>query len=288
VDEKILKYSAMKAQRYIPLFSSIFRIILLIGFFSSSSLGTWARIELLLYVWLFLGGLLRKAQKSYDALAQIFCFKTAGGLLILLGLAGAPTLVAGLVLRMAIIPFHFWYFQAFPNLRLSLIISGGIILKIFPLVLWEANIYSNLLASVTSIVGSIGIMSSRTFGRLLVSSRISQSGLLIFRLLSSPLLIYLFVYYLAASVACSKNPYSLWNLRALPPIPMFFLKVWILTQVPLLILVLLLWRIAISFYPYLKFTLASLIFLEPEIGTKLLTLSWLMPLGDAMSIFYKP
>lgn len=262
--KKYYLYDIVKSQKYLPLFGCILGIILLVGALSNSPLRVWAIIELLLYVWLFVGGLLVKDQRGFDRLAQIFCYKTIGGLLILLGLVGSQTLSLGLILRLAIIPFHFWYLQSFCSLGVFLVILGGLLLKIFPLILWEIRYFSRTLASLTSIVGSIRIISTATFCRLLVRSRIRQRGLLIFRLSRFPFLFYLFIYYFSVMLASSRNPFFLWNLRAIPPMPIFFLKVWILTKVPLLLLIILLVRIAISFYPYLKFTLARLIFLGPK------------------------
>ena len=43
----------------------------------------------------------------YDSLAQIFCYKTVGGLLILIGLIGMPFLALGLLISLAVFPFHF-------------------------------------------------------------------------------------------------------------------------------------------------------------------------------------
>ena len=212
-------------------------------------------------MWLFSAGLSSSNQQGYDSLAQIFCYKTIGGLLILIGLMGLPCLTLGLIVSLAIFPFHFWYIQAFPYLNLFLILSGGLVLKVFPLVLWDGGFSANFIASITSIVGRLAILRSFSFPSLLVSSRISQAGFLVLRLKVFPVFIYLVFYYLAATISRTKNPYAIWNLARLPPIPLFFLKVWILLNLPFILIVILLTRVALSFYPYLKFTLANLIYL---------------------------
>ena len=251
----------MKVQGYLPALAIFTIISLVVGTASTSFLNIWASIELLLYIWLFSAGLSSSNQQGYDSLAQIFCYKTIGGLLILIGLIGLPCLRLGLIIRLAIFPFHFWYIQAFPSLNLFLILSGGLILKIFPLVLWDRGFSADFIASLTSIVGRLAILSSFRFPSLLVSSRISQAGFLVLSLGVFPVLIYLISYYIAATLSSTKNPYAIWNLASLPPIPLFFLKVWILINLPIVFILILLVRVALSFYPYLKFTLANLMYL---------------------------
>lgn len=205
--------------------------------------------------------------RLYESLCQIYIFKSVGGAIIIIGvLIYKPFIWLGLVVSAAIFPFHFWFLRSFIFIPLLIVVIGGWATKVLPILIITIVRDKNLniiivLRLVTSTIGAISIVSRFSIKSILIRSSLTQVGLVICSLQILNPVLYLSVYYLIRLWVClSSSFWSWWILSALPPSPLFFLKVVILLLISsysVLRVIILVICISISLYPYLKFIIRS-------------------------------
>ena len=255
----------------IRLYREFFWLILLFSIlvmFRRNSWIAWFLIEIVLFLFIiFCSRLVTAKYKVYESIAQIFVFKSIGGILILLGMTFFSWfLVLGILVSLALFPFHFWVIRSFRILPLFLIIIGGWIVKIIPLIIISVSSLSRrqliiLIAIFTSFRGVFRMVNSTSTKSLIVRRRVNQIGLVISSLISINPLIFISRYYLRGLYVIIYNSlYSWWNLAAFPPSPLFFFKVYtlyILYIISEILSLALVFVISMRFFPYLKFLINS-------------------------------
>lgn len=184
----------------------------------------------------------------------IFIIKTLAGLFIFIGIIyRQAALNFGIFLSLGVVPFHYWIIKRFREITPQLIVLFSWVLKIIPLRLVSLTFYGILITGVSSVLGRTWIWKAKNLSSIVVSSGIRQLGfiynsIIVFRPIIFLRLYYLFVFLLVNIPIW----FNWWIVSAIPPRPLFFLKISVLFRVSGLVLILLLVSIVVSIYPYVK------------------------------------
>ena len=259
----------MRTKHYTELII-IAALLIIITLYSSKFLLIWAIIEIILFFFVYYCLRDSSSTLSIESVSVFFVYKTLSGIIILVGLSCDVQLfiLLGIIVSLNLFPFLFWFIRAFYYLAPYLIVRGGLYIKIIPL--WIINrptfnlktgiIYLSIL---TRVGGSLIILSSFSLGSLLITSRVYNSQMFILSTVIFNPILFLISYYLVRyGVLYSFHPNSLWMLRALPPSPLFFLKIYILyymIAMDITLAVVIISTIFISYFTYVKFIIKSLI-----------------------------
>lgn len=202
-------------------------------------------------------------------LALFFVIAIISSLLFLtsaLRIGGAPIIaLLALFLKLGLPPFHFWSFVLLPslsNFSLFVFLSG---IKVGPLWFLILEIPASLpLFFFSALLGFVTLMVSSGLGTLLLSSSFLQP-ILLSQLAPHGLVSFSSVYFfcVACRVLSSYLKISpllgLWMLMGVPPLGIFFIKVYFLTTASMVSCFLLLLISAMVTVPYISFSF-SLVF----------------------------
>lgn len=174
---------------------------------------------------------------------------------------GAPILaLLALFIKLGLPPFHFWAFRLIPFLKGSSLFVFLCGLKVGPL--WYALIEipsSLVLCSAAAAVGCLTLYSRSGLGPLLLSSSFFQP-LLLSQVSPSLLVSFSTSYFVCLGCCCCYSYFSLsphlglWMLLGVPPIGLFFGKVFYLTSAHCFASFLLLLVSALVSVPYISYS----------------------------------